>query len=187
MKTYTIIGISALTLMVSILYPVRGETTMHTELATFGAGCFWGVESAFMQMPGVVKTEVGYTGGTLATPTYAQVCNGTTGHAEVVQLTFDPKKISYKALLGLFWAVHNPTTLNRQGADVGTQYRSVIFYHTPQQKEAALQIKKSLNSKGALKGGIVTTIEQASTFYAAEAYHQQYYKKKGVQPACHIH
>lgn len=157
---------------------------MNTAVATFGAGCFWGVEAAFRQLPGVIEATSGYIGGTLEKPSYQAVCTGNTGHAEAVQVTYDPQKVTYEALLDLFWRMHDPTTLNRQGADVGTQYRSAIFYHTPEQAEAARRSKDQLETSGTLKRPVVTQIEAASTFYPAEEYHQRYFEKNGV--SCHI-
>ncbi|MBI4557032.1 MAG: peptide-methionine (S)-S-oxide reductase MsrA [Candidatus Hydrogenedentes bacterium] len=155
------------------------------EKATFGAGCFWGVEAAFRQVPGVVDTAVGYSGGHIKNPTYKDVCSDETGHAEVVQVAYDPSKVSYDALLTVFWENHNPTTLNRQGPDVGKQYRSVIFYHTPEQKTAAEASKENLQESGKFRRPIVTAIEAAQEFYRAEEYHQQYLEKRGLA-TCHI-
>ena len=151
-----------------------------TELATFGAGCFWGVEVTFRNTPGVKDALVGYLGGTLANPTYKDVCTGRTGHAEVVQVAYDPAEIRYGSLLDVFWANHNPTTLNRQGPDVGTQYRSAIFYHTPEQKMLAEESKARLGASGRFRSPIVTEITAASTFYPAEDYHQRYLEKRGL-------
>src|ERR1700736_2196609 len=148
------------------------------EKATFGAGCFWGVEAEFRQAPGVVSTAVGYMGGHLDHPTYQDTCTGKTGHAEVVQVEFDPAKVSYDALLHVFWDNHDPTTLNRQGPDVGTQYRSVIFYHTPEQQAAATVSKQSRQLDS--RKPIVTAIEPAQEFWRAEEYHQQYLEKRGL-------
>ncbi len=156
-----------------------------TELATFGAGCFWGVEVTFRNTPGVRDVLVGYLGGTLANPTYRDVCTGRTGHAEVVQLKYDPAEVSYDKLLDVFWENHNPTTLNRQGPDVGTQYRSAIFYHTPEQKRAAEESKASLEASGRFRRPVVTEITEASTFYPAEDYHQRYLEKRGLA-SCHV-
>lgn len=148
------------------------------EIATFGAGCFWGVEAAFRRVPGVIETAVGYSGGGLENPTYEDVCSGRTGHAEVVRLEFDPAKVSYDRLLAVFWASHDPTTLNRQGADVGTQYRSAVFFHGPEQEAAAVASKEKLEASGKLRRKIVTEITPASAFYMAEDYHQQYLEKR---------
>jgi peptide-methionine (S)-S-oxide reductase len=153
--------------------------------ATFGAGCFWGVETAFRQVEGVVDAAVGYLGGTLENPTYQDVCTGTTGHAEVVEVNYDPHKVSYDQLLDLFWKIHDPTTLNRQGPDVGTQYRSAIFYHDEDQKNAALASRTRLRESGRFRRPVVTEVSPASTFYRAEDYHQRYLEKRG-QSSCHI-
>ncbi len=154
-------------------------------LATFGAGCFWGVEEVFRQIPGVKNTTVGYMGGTTENPTYEEVCTDQTGHAEVVQVEYDPEQVTYEDLLDVFWNNHNPTTLNRQGPDVGTQYRSVIFYHTDEQKQAAEASKKQLDQSGKWKDPIVTQIEPAGTFWRAEEYHQRYLKTR-LSNACHL-
>ncbi|MBI4396520.1 MAG: peptide-methionine (S)-S-oxide reductase MsrA [Elusimicrobia bacterium] len=156
-----------------------------TLKAVFAAGCFWGVEAAFGQVPGVVSTRVGYTGGTLKNPTYEQVCSGTTGHAEAVEVEFDPGKVSYDKLLEVFWKIHDPTTLNRQGPDVGDQYRSAVFFHGPEQEKEALASRDKLANARRFSRDIVTRIEPAAAFYPAEEYHQQYYKKNGGA-ACHI-
>jgi peptide-methionine (S)-S-oxide reductase len=158
---------------------------MLLEKATFGAGCFWGVEELFRVLPGVTSTRVGYVGGHSARPTYEQVCSGETGHAEAVEITYDSKKISYETLLDVFWKNHNPITINQQGPDVGTQYRSVIFFHTPQQKEMAERSKKQLEESGQFKKPIVTEILPESTFYEAEEYHQKYLAKQ-EKSSCHI-
>lgn len=155
------------------------------EKATFGAGCFWGVEAAFRQIKGVVSTAAGYMGGTLAEPTYQDVCTDRTGHAEVVQVEFDPAQVSYHDLLRVFWENHDPTTLNRQGPDVGTQYRSVIFFHTPEQEAAAQASKDALAKSGAYRRPIVTEIQPAGNFWKAEEYHQQYLEKRGLAH-CHL-
>lgn len=160
-----------------------GEDAMET--ATFAAGCFWGVEAAFRQVPGVVGTAVGYMGGTLDNATYEEVCSGRTGHAEVVQVTFDPAKVSYKELLQVFWDSHDPTTLNRQGPDIGSQYRSAIFFHSPEQQTAALASKQSEDSSGRFARRIVTEVTPAGPFWKAEDYHQQYLEKRGLA-VCHI-
>ena len=155
------------------------------EKATFGAGCFWGVEAAFRQIKGVKTTAVGYMGGKLKDPTYQDVCTDRTGHAEVVQVEFDPSEVSYEELLRVFWENHDPTTLNRQGPDTGTQYRSVIFYHTPEQEASAKASKESLGKSGRYKRPIVTEIIPAPEFWRAEDYHQQYLEKRGLAH-CHI-
>lgn len=155
------------------------------QKATFAAGCFWGVEAAFRQVPGVVNTAVGYAGGDMMNPTYEDVCSDTTGHAEVVQVEFDPAKVSYEQLLDVFWKVHDPTQLNRQGPDFGSQYRSAIFYHTPEQQAAATASKERLAQSGRCCRPIVTEITPASEFYRAEEYHQQYLEKRGLG-SCHI-
>jgi peptide-methionine (S)-S-oxide reductase len=153
--------------------------------ATFAAGCFWGVEAAFRQVKGVVVTTVGYTGGSFKEPTYKDVCSGRTGHAEAVEVEYDSSQVSYEELLTVFWEIHDPTTLNRQGPDVGTQYRSAIFYHTPEQKAAAIVSKETLQHGGRFKGPIVTEIAPVSQFYRAEDYHQQYFEKHGLS-SCKI-
>jgi len=150
------------------------------EKATFGAGCFWGVEAAFRHVEGVLSTSVGYMGGTLKNPTYQDVCTDRTGHAEVVEVEYDLFKVSYDELLKVFWANHDPTTLNRQGPDIGTQYRSVIFFHTPQQEAAAKAAKERLQASGKYKRPVVTEIVPAADFWRAEDYHQQYLEKRGL-------
>jgi peptide-methionine (S)-S-oxide reductase len=150
------------------------------EKATFGGGCFWGVEATFRQTTGVTSTSVGYMGGSLENPTYRDVCTDQTGHAEVVEVVYDPAKVSYNELLGVFWDAHDPTTLNRQGPDVGTQYRSAIFYHTPEQEAAARASKEQVQRSGRYPRDIVTEITPASAFYRAEDYHQQYLEKRGL-------
>ena len=157
-----------------------------TKKATFGAGCFWGIEAAFRQVEGVVDAAVGYEGGTLENPTYRDVCTDRTGHAEVVQVEYDPARVSYEQLLDLFWRIHNPTTLNRQGPDVGTQYRSAIFVHDDEQRAAALASKEALQAGGRFGRPIVTEIVPASTFYRAEDYHPRSLEKRG-QASCSIH
>jgi peptide-methionine (S)-S-oxide reductase len=148
------------------------------EKATFGAGCFWGVEAAFRQVKGVVSTAVGYSGGHFPNPTYKDVCAGKTGHAEVVQVEYEPAQVTYDDLLKVFWDNHDPTTLNRQGPDVGAQYRSAIFFHTPEQESAAKASKEKMQAR--FKNKIVTEITPASEFYRAEDYHQQYLEKRGL-------
>ena len=147
--------------------------------ATFGAGCFWGVEAAFRQLEGVTATRVGYTGGTLDNPTYEDVCSHTTGHAEAVEVTFDPERVSYEQLLDVLWTKHNPTTKNRQGLDIGDQYRSAIFFHSPEQQEAAERTKEAVQAKLHWPKKVVTEIVPAPEFYEAEDYHQQYLEKQG--------
>jgi len=155
------------------------------ELATFGAGCFWGVEVTFRNVKGVKEALVGYLGGTLPNPTYKDVCTGRTGHAEVVQVEFDPAQVTFERLLDVFWENHNPTTLNRQGPDAGTQYRSGIFYHSPAQKTAAEESKRKLEASGKFARPVVTEITPTSEFYIAEDYHQRYLEKRGLA-ACHV-
>jgi peptide-methionine (S)-S-oxide reductase len=150
------------------------------ERATFAAGCFWGVEAVFRKVDGVVSTRVGYTGGSQDSPSYEDVCTGVTGHTEAVEVGFDPSRVSYEELLQVFWDNHDPTTVNRQGPDVGTQYRSAIFFHTPEQKAAANAFKDRLQKSGTFKKEIVTEIVPASMFYLAEDYHQQYLEKQGL-------
>jgi peptide-methionine (S)-S-oxide reductase len=154
-----------------------------SEKATFGAGCFWGVEARFREVPGVLDAAVGYEGGHMQNPTYRDVCTDATGHVEVVELTFDPQKVSYDDLVRLFFQLHDPTQLNRQGPDWGTQYRSVVFYHSPEQKAAAERVRQQAQKD--IRGTIVTAIEPAQTFYRAEEYHQRYLEKRGVK-SCHI-
>ena len=151
-----------------------------TARATFGAGCFWGVEAAFRQVEGVKSTSVGYTGGSLESPTYADVCSGMTGHAEAVEVIYDPATVSYEELLEVFWSCHDPTTPDRQGPDIGTQYRSAIFFHDPEQEAAAHASKLKLDDGGHHPSPIVTEIASAATFYRAEDYHQQYLEKRGL-------
>jgi peptide-methionine (S)-S-oxide reductase len=149
------------------------------QKATFAAGCFWGVEAAFRQIPGVVATRVGYTGGRTADPTYERVCSHTTGHAEAVEVTYDPERVSYEQLLDVFWTKHNPTTKNRQGLDIGDQYRSAIFFHSSEQQEAAERTKEAVQAKLHWPKKVVTEIVPATEFYEAEDYHQQYLEKRG--------
>lgn len=170
----------------------RLQTLTHTSMqnaviydtATFGTGCFWCTEAIFQSVKGVQKVTSGYAGGKVANPSYAQICTGTTGHAEVCQLIYDPTIITYDELLEVFWKIHDPTTLNKQGNDVGTQYRSVIFYHNHEQQNKALQYKKLLNQSGAWDKPVVTAIEPYTTFYSAEAYHQNYYNNNTKQGYC---
>jgi peptide-methionine (S)-S-oxide reductase len=170
-----------------------GKTSMNTEnhskkmeIASFGAGCFWCVEAIFQELNGVEKVESGYMGGDTKNPTYKEVCSGESGHAEICQITYDANVISFTDLLEVFWQTHNPTTLNRQGADVGTQYRSAIFYHSEEQKELAQEYKEKLNESGAWDDPIVTEITRASKFYIAENYHQDYFNNNSNQPYCNF-
>ena len=163
------------------------ETTPNSsqlDTATFGAGCFWCVEAVFQRLDGVIKVNSGYAGGKIKNPTYREVCSGLTGHAEVCQIIFDSSKLSYTELLEVFWKTHDPTTLNRQGADAGTQYRSVIFYHNNNQKELAEKYKLELDKSGAFSNPIVTEISPATDFYIAEDYHQNYFNLNGNEPYC---
>lgn len=170
----------------------QSATTMSTDqmptagadTATFGTGCFWCTEAVFQTLKGVEKAVSGYSGGTVSNPTYEQVCTGNTGHAECIQVIYNPKIISYKELLEAFWASHDPTTLNRQGADVGTQYRSVIFYHNAEQEKEAEAYKQKLNSEKAFENPVVTEIAPFKVFYKAENYHQDYYRLNGHAPYC---
>jgi peptide-methionine (S)-S-oxide reductase len=159
---------------------------MNTEKITFGNGCFWCTEAIFQQVKGVVKSTSGYSGGHVENPTYEQVCEKNTGHAEVIQIEYNPAEVTVDELLEVFWQTHDPTTLNRQGNDVGPQYRSVVFYHTEQQKERAEFYKKKLDASGAYDNPIVTTIEPFTNFYVAENYHQDYYNRNGNQPYCYF-
>ncbi len=160
------------------------DASERLEKATFGTGCFWCSEAIFEELKGVRSAVSGYSGGHVKNPTYKQVCTGTTGHAEVVQVTYDPEVISYEELLEVFWRIHDPTTLNRQGNDVGPQYRSVIFYHNDQQRQLAEHYKQKLNAEGVFGAPVVTQIEPFEAFYPAEDYHQQYYEQHGRQPYC---
>ena len=158
----------------------------HTEIATLGGGCFWCLEPIFADLKGVQKVESGYSGGAVKNPAYREVCEGTTGHAEVVQVTFDATIISYKEILEIFFTFHDPTTLNRQGADSGTQYRSVIFYHTPEQQAIAGEVIQEVNAAGIWNTPIVTELAPFNVFYRAEDYHQDYYARNGSQPYCQM-
>lgn len=163
----------------------RANDNIATDTATFGTGCFWCTEAIFQQLNGVLKVTSGYSGGHVANPTYKDVCTGTTGHAEVVQVVYDPSKITYDELLEVFWQTHDPTSLNRQGNDVGTQYRSAIFYHSDEQKRKAEKYKQELDKSGAFEKPIVTEIVPYQHFYVAEDYHQNYYNSNGSQPYCY--
>jgi peptide-methionine (S)-S-oxide reductase len=155
------------------------------EIATFGAGCFWGIEAAFRRVPGVLDAAVGYSGGRTQNPSYQEVCTDTTGHAEVVQVTFDPEKVSYDQLLDVFWTIHDPTQVNRQGPDYGKQYRTAIFFHSPEQEAAAKKSKQALEASGKLRRPVATEIVPAGPFWRAEEYHQRYLEKRGAA-SCHI-
>lgn len=161
------------------------KDNLKTDTATFGTGCFWCTEAIFEQLNGVLKVSSGYSGGHVDNPTYKEVCEGTTGHAEVVQVVYDPSKITFDELLEVFWQTHDPTTLNRQGNDVGPQYRSAIFYHNDEQKKKAEMYKAELNQSGAFNKPIVTEISPFDKFYVAENYHQDYYNNNGSQPYCY--
>jgi peptide-methionine (S)-S-oxide reductase len=162
------------------------EASDHLEVATLGGGCFWCLEAVFDDLRGVGSVESGYAGGHRPNPTYEQVCTGTTGHAEVVQVTFDPREITYSDLLRVFFAIHDPTSLNRQGADVGSQYRSVILYHSPEQKRTAEEVIRSLQDEGIWEKPIVTQLVPFETFYRAEDYHQEYFANNPSQPYCNV-
>jgi len=155
------------------------------EIATFGAGCFWGIEAAFRRVSGVLDAAVGYSGGRTENPSYQDVCTDTTGHAEVVQVTFDPEKLSYEQLLDVFWTIHDPTQVNRQGPDYGKQYRTAIFFHSPEQEATAKKSKQALEASGKLRRPVATEITPAGTFWRAEEYHQRYLEKRGAA-SCHI-
>ena len=165
---------------------VESPTVVTSSIATFGAGCFWCVEAVFQQLKGVEKVESGYMGGKVNNPTYKEVCTGQTGHAEVCQITYNSQKITFEELLEVFWKVHDPTTLNRQGGDIGTQYRSAIFYHDDTQQAIAQKYKTDLNSSSVYDAPIVTTFEPASIFYKAEDYHQDYFNLNGSNPYCQL-
>lgn len=156
-----------------------------SEVATFAAGCFWGVEAAFQRVPGVVDTAVGYSGGHMDNPTYRDVCTDETGHAEVIQVTFDPSQVTFAQLLEVFWNAHDPTQVNRQGPDVGTQYRTAIFFHSPEQEEIAKKSRAALEASGKFRRPIATEITPAGKFYRAEEYHQKYLQKRGAA-SCHF-
>ena len=163
-----------------------GNPSHTTEVATLGGGCFWCLEAVFEELRGVERVQSGYSGGFVPNPTYQQVCTGTTGHAEVVQVTFDPMVVSFKEILEVYFSVHDPTTLNRQGADVGTQYRSAIFYHTPEQKRVAEEVIAGLEEAGVWEDPIVTEVTPSRAFYGAEDYHQEYFQRNQGQPYCQV-
>ena len=165
---------------------MENNGSSRTEVATLGGGCFWCLEAVYQELRGVEKVESGYSGGDVPNPTYRQVCSETTGHAEVVQVTFDPDEVSYRDILEVYFTIHDPTTLNRQGADVGTQYRSVIFYHTEEQKRTAEEVISEIESEGIWNSPIVTEVVPLDEFYVAEDYHQNYFRNNGFQPYCQV-
>lgn len=164
----------------------HSEDVSRTEVATLGGGCFWCLEAVFDELQGVQGVVSGYSGGAVPAPTYEQVCTGATGHAEVVQVSFDPTVVSFREILEIYFSIHDPTTLNRQGADVGTQYRSVIFYHTPEQKRVAEEVIAQLEEAGIWDDPIVTEVEPSTAFYGAEDYHQEYFQRNKGQPYCQV-
>jgi peptide-methionine (S)-S-oxide reductase len=165
---------------------MENNGSSRTEVATLGGGCFWCLEAVYQELRGVEKVESGYSGGDVTNPTYRQVCSETTGHAEVVQVTFDPDEVSYKDILEVYFTIHDPTTLNRQGADVGTQYRSVIFYHDEDQKRTAEDVISDLEAEAIWNNPIVTEVAPFDEFYVAEDYHQNYFRNNGFQPYCQV-
>jgi peptide-methionine (S)-S-oxide reductase len=177
-----------LSIMIIVLLSAIGTNAQSKNLqkATFGMGCFWCSEALFQRLNGVISVRSGYEGGNIANPSYEEVCTGTTGHAEAIEVTYDPLKIKYDELLEVFWKSHDPTTLNRQGADIGPQYRSVIFYHNDEQRKIAESYKKELNDTKAFAKPIVTEIRKAAPFYVAENYHQDYFNKNGSEPYCRL-
>ena len=193
LKNIALIGLISIVLShISCGSATKSDKTNHTmnsaklDTITFGAGCFWCVEAVYQRLKGVHSVTSGYMGGQLKNPTYREVCSGLTGHAEVCQITYDPQIISFETLLEVFWQTHDPTTLNRQGADVGTQYRSAIFAHSEAQLKAAEEWKANLNAKHVFPNPIVTEVTSASAFYPAEDYHQDYYNQNGTEPYCQI-
>jgi peptide-methionine (S)-S-oxide reductase len=181
-------NVKYIAVIVLMLLSVQDAAAQQKKLqkATFGMGCFWCTEAIFQRLNGVSVVKSGYEGGDIPNPTYEEVCTGTTNHAEVIEITYDPAKISYDELLEVFWKSHDATTLNRQGADVGTQYRSVIFYHNDEQKSIATKYKEELNKTNAFGKPVVTSIVKAAPFYVAENYHQDYYQKNGELPYCRL-
>ncbi len=179
-----LISLLSLTESYSMTTNQMNTITSKLEIATFAGGCFWCLEEVFRQIPGVQEVVSGYTGGTTTNPTYREVCTGLTGHAEAVRITFDPARVTYDQLLDIFWQAHDPTQLNRQGNDVGTQYRSAIFVHDERQKKLAEASRARWQNSGAIMGRIVTVIEPAGPFYPAEDYHQEYYRRNKQQPYC---
>jgi len=186
MKKLTLAISFAAILMACFIPCAYSQSKPTSETATFGMGCFWCSEAIFQRLKGVTKVESGFSGGHVKNPSYEEVCTGQTGHAEVVNVTFNPQVISYKDLLEVFWKMHDPTTLNRQGEDVGEQYRSVIFYHSPEQKQLAEAYKTQLNKEKVYPHPIVTAIEPFKAFYKAENYHQNYFKLNGSTPYCRL-
>jgi len=186
MNKLKIVALLLLTVVLNNRPAAAQSAAAGIEKATFGMGCFWCSEAVFQRLKGVVKVESGYSGGTVKNPSYEDVCTGTTGHAEAIQVTYQPNVISYKELLEIFWTMHDPTTLNRQGADEGTQYRSVIFYHTPAQKVMAEAYKTELNKQNVYPDPIVTAINPFTSFYVAENYHQNYFNLNGKEPYCRM-
>ena len=165
---------------------MENNGSSRTEVATLGGGCFWCLEAVYQELRGVEKVKSGYSGGDVPNPTYRQVCSETTGHAEVVQVTFDPNEVSYRDILEVYFTIHDPTTLNRQGADVGTQYRSAIFYHSEEQKRVAEEAISDLDAEGIWNNPIVTEVVPFDEFYVAEGYHQDYFRNNGFQPYCQV-
>ena len=186
MLRYLVYALPLLAMVAVRIRAAEAEVKPTLETATFAAGCFWGVESTFQSLPGVVSTRVGYTGGKTVNPTYEQVCAHGTGHAEAIEIKFDPAKISYQRLLEVFFENHDPTTLNRQGPDQGAQYRSAVFYHSPEQQKAAEAEKAKRDKSGEYVGLLVTEVTAAAPFYSAEEYHQRYYQKQGYAWSCHF-
>src|SRR5665213_806422 len=184
LSTMTIASCQTSTTQNTIMSEEKIPTGVQTDTATLATGCFWCTEAIFQELKGVLKVTSGYSGGTVAHPSYEEVCSGNTGHAECLQVIYDPKQISFDELLEVFWESHDPTSLNRQGNDAGTQYRSAIFYHNAEQKEKAEKYKAKLDQSGAYSNPIVTEITPFSKFYAAENYHQDYYRLHGSQPYC---
>jgi peptide-methionine (S)-S-oxide reductase len=185
MKRILLFFVLSLGLITGKALPGSAEVRMTTAKATFAAGCFWGVEEEFRNIHGVIATTVGYTGGHLQKPTYQDVCSDKTGHAEAVLVEYDPAVVSYEKILDVFWKIHDPTQLNKQGPDLGSQYRSVIYFHSPEQEKAALQAKEKLQRSGQYKSKIMTAIQPAAEFWPAEEYHQNYLQKKG-RKTCHF-
>jgi peptide-methionine (S)-S-oxide reductase len=186
MKKFILIIVSAVACFAAAAQPsnITNISPANVDTVTFGTGCFWCTEAIFQEVEGVISVESGYSGGIVKQPTYKEVCSGATGHAECLNIIYDTSKVSYDELLEIFWQVHDPTTLNRQGNDLGTQYRSVIFYRNEEQKKIAEKYKDDLNKSGAFSRPIVTSLEPMTVFYKAEDYHQNYYNQNGGQPYC---